>query len=83
MRKILCTVVTVILLLMIICMPVGALSRNYSYTYDSYNEPTTVSNPYYVKKTIGFELGLDAPKDIKIYNGELYILDSGNNRIVV
>ena len=83
MRKILCTVVTVILLLMIICMPVAALSRNYSYTYDSYNEPTTISNPYYVKKTIGFELGLDAPKDIKIYNSELYTLDSGNNRIVV
>lgn len=36
-----------------------------------------------MKKTIGFELGLDAPKDIKIYNSELYILDSGNNRIVV
>ena len=35
MRKILCTVVTDILLLMIICMPVADLSRNYICTYDS------------------------------------------------
>lgn len=83
MRKFLYTSVIILLLSVFICMPVNALSRDYSYTYNSYSEPTTVPNPYYVKKSVGVELGLESPKDIKVYNGEIYILDSGNNRIVV
>lgn len=84
MRKTFLTaIISIFLILTAAVMPVCAYSMEYSYTYNCYNEPVTVSNPYYVKKSLGEELELDAPRDVKLYNGEIYILDSGNNRIVV
>jgi len=59
-----------------------------SYTYDSYGNPISAPNAYEVETVIygsDFSLGnFSVPKDVCIdKNGDIYILDSGNLRIVV
>ena len=82
MRKLVFVYTLILLVLASAAIPVSALDRDYSYTYNTYDEATTVSNPYYIKKSVA-GLGLNTPRDVKVYNDEIYILDSGNNRIVV
>lgn len=55
-----------------------------SYTYNGDGEAVKTPNPYEVIDVLEKDdFGLNAPQDIKVYDNKLYILDSGNQRIVV
>lgn len=58
-----------------------------SYTYNAFDEAVECVSPYYTDNVItGQDLGIDSlknPKDMFVLNNIIYILDSGNNRILV
>lgn len=91
MKKILNVILVVILLLS--CFSLGASAKTVSYVpYDGYeysNDDESVAAPvaYVMDKVYsGFDLGLkedlDAPSDITYFGNCLYVLDSGNGRII-
>ena len=86
MKKIL-TVLTVLLLILTMTLPVGAAGY-ISYNYNSKGNSVKTPMPYTaVKEISGLDLGIgefSKPGDIyRDYKGNIYICDSGNNRIVV
>ena len=85
--KILKTAIAALLITVILCTPLTVFAkstRTYSYSGE---EPKLSPDAAYVEKSIyGFDIGcgnLTSPQDICIFNNEIYITDSGNNRIVV
>lgn len=79
-------VIIAVLVAMLCSIPCEAASF-YSYIYD--NESQAVAAPDAatpVRNVTGDELGVGAfnlPQDLFIYNNEMYIVDTGNNRIVI
>ncbi|MBP5153111.1 MAG: hypothetical protein ILP13_09405 [Lachnospiraceae bacterium] len=64
-----------------------AEEQNYSYIYDWWGDVQYCPNPYYVSKTLTYkDFGLDKnfknPESIYIKDDNLYICDTGNNRIL-
>ena len=76
-----------LLITLVLCTPVTVFAhstRTYSYSGET---PKLSPDACYVEKSIyGIDIGcgdLTSPQDICIFNDEIYITDSGNNRIVV
>lgn len=58
-------------------------ANSQSYTYSSKNEPTRVPSPYETNLVLTSELSLSEPQDMAVSGGKIYVLDSGNHRILV
>ena len=85
MRKLITTVITIFLLSAVIVssLCVSASSPVKSYTYDAAGEIKEIPTPYDVKNVFGDDgVSLKTPEDMAVYDGNIYILDSGNNRVV-
>ncbi len=73
-----------ILVSILLLTPFTASAANsQSYTYTSDNEPTRVPAPYETSAVITTQLGLSEPQDMAVANDSIYVLDSGNHRILV
>lgn len=79
--------ICVLLITLILCTPMMVFAKStktYSYSGE---KPKLSPDAAYVEKSIyGFDIGcggLKSPQDICIFKDEIYITDSGNNRIVV
>lgn len=80
LKKIICFIFALCMFL----IPIDTLAASgNSYTYNSQNEAVPVPQPYSVNKTINLEYGLKEPMDMRINGEYIYILDSGNERVVV
>ena len=89
MKKFLCALMCVLLALPLTVLEASAKTfvpyLGYEYNYEEESVPAPIGyepEAYY----LGGEIGTGAfssPTDMCFYNGELYILDSGNSRIVV
>ncbi|MBR5768807.1 MAG: SMP-30/gluconolactonase/LRE family protein, partial [Clostridia bacterium] len=68
-------------------MPASAAVSYDTYTYDTYSTARVSPDGYQVTKVInGVDIGvgnMSSPKDIFVRNDHIYILDSGNGRIIV
>lgn len=80
---------TLILILGVACfaIPANAEVAYPTYTYDTYSTPMVSPDGYAVASVVsGVDLGigkLNNPKDIFVRGDKLFILDSGNGRIVI
>ncbi|MDR1892440.1 MAG: YIP1 family protein [Oscillospiraceae bacterium] len=79
-KKILCFTALFFVILM---MPATAGSNGKSYTYNAAKEAVSVPNPYNVREVLGAGLSLSEPSDIQADGEHIYVLDSGNARVVV
>ena len=66
----------------------NAQENNYSYIYDYWGDVQNCPTPYYVSrvltyKELGLEKNLKNPESIYVHGNELYLCDTGNNRILV
>lgn len=79
----------VISLVFFMNIPVFATSRQpyKGYQYNSWNNSVSAPNSYYPYKVINGEMlgvgSLKSPSDMFYRNDEIYIMDSGNNRVIV
>lgn len=80
-KRLICFLV-VLLALFSCAFPVSA-ANSVSYTYNSKKEATRVPEPYETINVIAYDLGLSEPQDMAVSGKNIYILDSGNHRIVV
>ncbi len=85
MKKII-TILVIALMCLIFALPVGASSYT-SYNYNSNGEAVKSPQPYTpIREISGIDMGvgeLVEPADIyRDYKGNIYICDSGNNRII-
>ena len=87
--KILCTFFAVLLVVSAFCVTAGASSAYQTYTYDIYGFPLYSPDAYTAFRTIdsddmGLELAIENPGDMLTDDaGNVYIADTGNDRIVV
>lgn len=72
-----------LLLTLFLCTTGVAAATGESYTYNVRNEVQRVPDPYQAVQTVGADLLMNAPQDMVVNNEWIYILDSGNHRIVV
>lgn len=73
-----------IVLLMALPMSVSAESMTKSYTYDNFGKVKEITAPYQVDYIFDdSENMLQNPEDMHVFDNKVYVLDSGNNRIVV
>ncbi|SFS74087.1 hypothetical protein [Paenibacillus sp. BC26] len=78
-----------LLLLAVLCLPLHAMaySPNQTYTYNIYGEPLALRDAYQVDNIVdGTKLGITSFNNINslyVKDNQLFICDSGNNRIVV
>ena len=88
-KVIACVVLTVLMLVPMFTMGVGASSAYQTYTYDINGEALYSPDAYTALKmvdsdTMGLEVALDNPNDMVVDEaGNIYIADTGNNRIVI
>lgn len=82
MSKKLISVLLVLLLLTLSAFGAGA-ANSISYTYTAKGETARVPAPYETTQVLAHELGLSEPQDMAVSGEYLYILDSGNYRVVV
>ena len=84
-----CVILTVLMLLPCVTVGVGAASAYQTYTYDIHGEALYSPDAYTALKPVdsdfmGLELALDNPNDMVVdADQNVYIADTGNNRIVV
>lgn len=68
-------------------IPAGAEVAYGTYTYDTYSSARNAPDGYTVETVInGIDMGigkLNTPKDMFVRNNKIYILDSGNGRIII
>lgn len=89
MRKYLHSAIRILIVVsLLLAFPVIAEGSSFSYTYDYWNSSVPVPEPYTADKPLSGlafgETGLNNPTDIFVgENKSVYILDAGNNRIVV
>ena len=90
MKRIIAIILTV-LSVFAVTFTASAKSVSYApykgYEYNEYNESNAspvgyLPNAVYNYKDLGLETQLDTPSDMVYSGGSLYILDSGNGRIV-
>ena len=87
--KILCTFFALVMIASCLCMSAGASSAYQTYTYDVYGDPLYSPDAYTAIKAVnsddmGLELPIENPGDMITDDaGNVYIADTGNNRIVV
>ncbi len=87
--KILCTFFALVMVVSCFCMTAGASSAYQTYTYDVYGDPLYSPDAYTAIKAVnsddmGLELPIENPGDMITDDaGNVYIADTGNNRIVV
>jgi tetratricopeptide (TPR) repeat protein len=79
MIKRLLRAVVILTVLIMLAMPVSALS----YTYRASGKATQVPEPYEVYTVVGPQLGWNAPTSLCVSEGKVYVLDAGNKRIAV
>lgn len=86
MKRIIVTIIALILLIIQLAMSVSASVYD-SYTYDNQDEERPIQDSYTVAKIVSSkgEFGsFFAPSDVAVdESGFIYVLDSGNNRVVV
>ncbi len=87
MKKVFKFVICALMVAVMVCSPLTVLAKStVTYSYSEEN-PKLSPDACYVEKSIyGKDIGcgdLKSPQDICIFNDEIYITDSGNNRIVV
>lgn len=86
MKRIIITIIALALLIMQLAMSVSAGVYD-SYTYDNQDEERPIQDSYTVAKIVSSkgEFGsFFAPSDVAVdESGFVYVLDSGNNRVVV
>ncbi len=83
----------IVLLLTVLCLFCSTVSAAVAqnayntYTYDSYNTAVYTASAYEVDRVVkGRNLGIEgfnSPNDVYAFENRLYLLDSGNSRIVV
>ena len=83
LKRIICPIVSVILL----CsgLLTSAAGADNAYTYDSWGNTVDVPSGFEEEFTVGNaeDIRLKSPMDMYYRNGVLYVLDSGNNRVVL
>lgn len=79
-----CTLLCATLILSV-AISAGAVSADNAYIYDSWGNVVDVPSGYEINQTIGGSNGtaLKSPMDMYYRNDTLYVLDSGNSRIVL
>lgn len=82
MSKKLISMLLVLLLLTITAFGASA-ANSISYTYTAKGDTARVPAPYETTQVLAHELGLSEPRDMEVSGEFLYVLDSGNSRIVV
>jgi len=86
LKRIIVTIIALILLIIQLAMSVSASVYD-SYTYDNQDEERPIQDSYTVAKIVSSkgEFGsFFAPSDVAVdESGFIYVLDSGNNRVVV
>ena len=88
-NKILCTFFAVLMVVTAFAMTAGASSAYQTYTYNVYGKPLYSPDAYTAIKAVnsddmGLELPIENPGDMITDDaGNVYIADTGNNRIVV
>ncbi len=86
MKRIIVTIIALILLIIQLAMSVSASVYD-SYTYDNQDEERPIQDSYTVAKIVlskGEFGSFFAPSDVAVdESGFIYVLDSGNNRVVV
>ena len=83
MKKAIAFISITIIFLSVFSVSAFAYGTGKSYTYNHFGEAVPTPDPYVVDKVVGAGLGLNKPEDSIYHNGFLYILDSGNLRVVV
>ena len=87
--KILCTFFSLVMIVSCLCITAGASSAYQTYTYDIKGKPLYSPDAYTAIKAVnsddmGLELPIENPGDMITDDaGNVYIADTGNNRIVV
>ncbi len=81
-------IVIMISLLSVLTVSAAAGGQPYEgYQYNSWNNSVSAPNSYYSDQVLNGEMlgtgSLKAPADLFCRNGEIYLVDSGNNRIIV
>ena len=82
MSKKLISMLLVLLLLTVTAFGASA-ANSISYTYTAQNKTARVPAPYEAVQVLAHELGLSEPRDMDVSGEFLYVLDSGNSRVVV
>ena len=86
-KLIVCIAISALILLAtaIPAFATGATSANDAYNYDSWGNVTDVPNGYEYLLSIGDsnEITLNQPRDMYYRNDKLYILNTGDNNIIV
>ena len=88
MKKNLLRFAAALLACILICAPVSALAEtSYTYVYDFWGEYQECPDAYSVSKVLtSSDLGLDvpmkSPEGIYVNGNSVYVLDTGNNRII-
>ena len=88
-NKILCTFFALLLIVSSVCVTAGASSAYQTYTYDVYGDALYSPDAYTAIKAVnsddmGLEVPIENPGDMITDDaGNVYIADTGNNRIVV
>ncbi len=90
-RRLLCRMLPVLLLAALLVQPVAAAEPaqevTLSYYYNTWGESVPAPAGYAPTDTVGRDLGdfgaLNAPSDLFVRGREVFVLDNGNNRVMV
>ena len=77
-------IICVLFVMLLICGTFSVSAANsVSYTYTTGGENTRVPAPYETTRVLFEELGLSEPQDMTVSGNYIYVLDSGNKRVLV